>query len=835
MTPSEITSLLKGATSVIVDPTSCIDKLLTDSRHTGDLSGTAFFAIPTSRNTGCRYVYDMYQRGVRNFVVPNKEVDDEYKQQFALCTMANFWYVDDVVRALQVLAAHHRSQIDIPVVGITGSNGKTIIKDWIVQMLAEQLRIISSPRSYNSQIGVPLSVWPIESTHQLGVFEAGISQPGEMDHLREVIQPTIGIFTNIGQAHSENFLALNQKIAEKLKLFIHCQTIIYCSDHKEIHSTILSQEVFQNIRRFTWGTSADNDVQLLEALSSDISTTLIFSYSGSTHRIVIPFVDGASIENAMHCIAFLLLMGYDADFIAQRCKSLTPVAMRLEIDEAINGSLLINDSYSLDLKSLTIALDYLQRDRHHRNKTLIMSDILQAGIPDDELYAQVSQLAIQHGITRFIGVGESLQRNAALFADINSSFYLTTEDCLRQYDFGKIDRETILLKGARVFHFEDIAKILHRRNHQTIMEVNLDNLIHNLNFYRSRIRPQTRLMAMVKAASYGAGKAEVASALQYNHVDYLTVAYADEGVDLRRSGITVPIMVMNPEEESFADIIRYQLEPDIYSFRILELFAKTAMLFGANNNGSRIPVHVEFDTGMHRLGFTGADIPELVRRFSNQDCPLRVQSVFSHLACADDPDADDFTRMQISRFTEWSSQLKTMLGDPGILQHILNSSGIARFPEAQFDMVRLGIGLYGIAPEPEVQQQLRPVSSLKTRISQIKEIPQGDSVGYNRKWVAQRPSHIAIISIGYADGLNRQLGYEHGQVLVDGHLVPIIGSICMDMCFLDVTDVPCAEGDEVTIFGQAELLKRISEAAGTIPYEILTSVSPRVKRVYIQE
>ena len=832
MTPSEITTILKGSLAQVYDPASPIEHLLTDSRHTGDLSRSLFFAIPTKRNTGCRYVYDLYQRGVRNFVVP-AAAPDEYRQQFQRCVTANFWQVKDVVRALQQVAAYHRSLFDIPVVGITGSNGKTIVKDWIVQMLGETCRIVFSPRSYNSQIGVPLSVWQLAPDHQLAIFEAGISQTGEMDHLRQVIQPTIGIFTNIGQAHDENFLTRSQKIAEKLQLFIHCQVLIYCTDHKDIHAAIVAQEAFRTIRRFTWGRGEDNDVRLLNIEVRDRDSLLSVQYQQRQHTFVIPFVDQASAENAMHGITLLLYLGYDAEFIAQRCAHLTPVAMRLEMKEALGDSLLVNDSYSLDLNSLTIALDYVLHERQHHNKTLILSDILQSGIPDDELYAQVASLVLQHGITRFIGIGSALQHHASRFVDINATFYPTTEDFIRQFDFDTFHNETILLKGSRVFHFEDIARLLQRRSHQTIMEVNLNNLISNLNYYRSLIRPTTKLMAMVKAASYGAGKVEVANALQFNHVDYLTVAYSDEGVDLRRNGITLPIMVMNPEEESFGDIIRYHLEPDIYSFRIYESFSEAVRLMG--QAGQKVPVHVEFDTGMHRLGFSGDDISQLVKRFSSPDSVLRVRSIFSHFACADDPSQDDFTRLQIQRFDTWSAMLKESLADPAILRHILNSSGIARFPEAQFDMVRLGIGLYGIAPEPEVQRQLKQVSQLKTKISQLKDIPAGDSVGYNRRWVAQRPSRIAIISIGYADGLNRHLGYENGRVVVNGCQVPIIGSICMDMCFLDVTDVPCAEGDDVIIFGDADLLQQISQAAGTIPYEILTSVSPRVKRVYYEE
>ena len=832
MKASTITQLFRNALATVPQDDADILQLLTDSRHVGDVSRSLFFAIPTKRNNGCRFVYDLYQRGVRNFVVP--AASEEFTPLFQQCRDANFWFVNDVILALQRVAAYHRRQFDIPVVGITGSNGKTIVKDWIVQLLAGSRKVVASPRSYNSQIGVPLSVWQMGAEHELALFEAGISEAGEMDRLRDVISPTIGIFTNIGQAHEENFLTRSQKIAEKLQLFTHCQVLIYCTDHKEIHNAVSSQEAFRSLRRFTWGRGEDSDIQLLDTIVGEQDTCLRVRYRGEEAEFRIPFIDRASAENAMHCIALLAYLGYDAADVARRCRRLTPVAMRLEKNEAVNNCLLVNDSYSLDLNSLTIALDYVQHEHQHFQKVLIMSDILQSGLPEHELYAQAATLVRQHDITRFIGIGEALGRNRELFSGIDAQFYPATETFLRRHDFDTFANETILLKGARSFHFEDVAKMLQRRSHQTIMEVSLDNLISNLNYYRSRIRPTTRLMAMVKASSYGAGKVEIASALQYNHVDYLTVAYTDEGVDLRRNGITVPIMVMNPEEESFDDIIRYHLEPDIYSFRIFEAFSETARML--TDPGNQVPVHIELDTGMHRLGFGEEDLVELARRFSAPGCILRPCSIFSHLACSEDAAMDDFTRLQIDRFSRWSGSLRPALPDSGnILCHLLNSSGITRFPEAQFDMVRLGIGLYGISPEPDVQRQLRPVSRLKTRISQLKEIPEGDTVGYNRRWTAQRPSRIAIISIGYADGLNRHLGYGNGRVMVNGHLAPIIGSICMDMCFIDVTGIPCQEGDDVVIFGDAALLQQISEAAGTIPYEILTSVSPRVKRVYYQE
>lgn len=829
MKASALHSLLHAVDTTLPFPDDEITTLLTDSRKLGSPEGTLFFAIPTKRNTGCRYIESLSLSGVRNFVVPaDSHVD---------CPKANIWRVNDVVAALQAIAAQHRSQFSIPVVGITGSNGKTIVKDWLVQLLSPDGRLSASPKSYNSQIGVPLSVWQMSADDRMAIIEAGISEAGEMTRLQQVIKPTIGIFTNIGQAHDENFLTRQQKVAEKLQLFTHCDVLIYSTDHKDIHSVLSDIESFRHINRFTWGSAADNNVCLNAMHIENRHTRLTVTHDGSTFDIVIPFVDRASQENVMHCITLMLYLGYAPSVIADRCARLIPVEMRLEMIEGINNSLIINDSYSLDFNSLSIALDYLQHDHRHHNKTLIISDFLQTGIPDSELYASVADLVRQRGITHLIGIGPALCHNKEAFADLPSvNFFPSTHDFMQQFDFNTIESETVLLKGARVFGFENIAQLLQRKSHETVMEVNLSALIHNLNYYRSRIRPQTKLMAMVKASSYGAGKIEVANALQFNHADYLTVAYTDEGVDLRRNGITLPIMVMNPEEASFDDIIRYHLEPDIYSFRILKLFSERVRL-----HDEHCAVHVEFDTGMHRLGFMGDDVETLAEQLSQASDVLDVRSIFSHLACSEDPAMDDFTRLQIDRFRQWSTSLKTKLQTsnpthPAPLCHILNSSGITRFPEAQMDMVRLGIGLYGISPEPEVQQSLQQVSRLVTRISQIKSIPEGDSVGYNRRFVAQRPTRIAIITIGYADGLSRQLGYGRGSVLVRNQRAPIIGSVCMDMCFVDITDIPDAcEGDTAVFFGDGDLLQRNADAAGTIPYELLTSIAPRVKRVYFQE
>ena len=808
MKASDISTIIKPLDARVSAPETDIVHLLTDSRQLVEPQGTLFFAIPTKRNTGCRYVGDLYRKGVRSYIVPAGCDVTDFPD-------ANIWQVEDVVDALQRLAACHRRCYDMPVVGITGSNGKTIVKDWLVQLLSDDHRVVASPKSYNSQIGVPLSVWQMGGNHDIALYEAGISQPGEMDALQRVIQPTIGILTNIGQAHDENFDSREQKLAEKMKLFAHCDTVIGRAD--------LLEGVAGS---YTWGTTDACDLRLLRADVAANSTTLDLSPRDPAlppFSVTIPFADRASQENVMHCVSLMLLLGYSPDVIVSRCAMLVPVEMRMEVNEGTGNCQLINDSYSLDLNSLAIALDYMARERRHYRRTLIMSDILQSGLDDRTLYSQVAQLLVQRSVTRLIGVGAAVSRCADLFGGIDTAFYSSTDDFLARCDTASFRNETILLKGARVFGFERIAKLLQRRSHETVMEVNLDALVHNLNYFRAQLMPQTKLMAMVKASSYGAGTVEVANTLQFNHADYLTVAYIDEGVELRRNGISLPIMVMNPEPGGFGDIVRYRLEPDIYSFRILEEFAA-----GLDESVTPYPVHIEFDTGMHRLGFTGSDVEALLRRLSELEDRLAVCSVFTHLACSEDAAMDGFTQTQIARFRQWSAAL------PGI-KHILNSSGISRFPEAQMDMVRLGIGLYGVAPEPEVQRQLKQVSRLVTRISQVKDIPEGDTVGYNCRWCATRPSRIAILTIGYADGLHRGLGNGQGRVVIEGHEAPIVGSICMDMCFVDVTDVPCSEGDRAVIFGEGDLLQRNAAAAGTIPYELLTAVSPRVKRVYYHE
>ena len=829
----DLSSIVAPVSQRVVSPDSLVTHLATDSRQVAETQGVLFFAIRTRRNDGARFVPSLYQLGVRCFVVDNG-TSSELRGQIESLSEANVWYVEDVVTALQRLAAYHRALFDIPVVAITGSHGKTVVKDWLRRMLEPDRNPVATPRSYNSQIGVPLSVWQMGSQHRVAVFEAGISLPGEMDRLREVIHPTMGIITNIADSHDENFSSRQQKLDEKLRLFTGCRQLVYCSDDEDIRSAVTTSPSLSLVMRVSWGSHPSDDLCLLQRQVDRQQTTLSLCWRQQEFfEVTIPFVDRAATENVMHCVATMLLLGYAPAEVAHRCADLPSVATRLQLVEAVNGCLLINDSYSVDLNSLSIALDFMQQESLQQHRTLILSDFEQPGYSEPECMQRLVSLLRWSGVDRFVGIGPTMLRHQSLFAPYGGTCYASTDEFLQAVDVMSFRNQTVLLKGTRAFRFERIAKMLRQRSHETVMQVDLNAMVHNLNYYRSLIRPSTKLMAMVKASSYGAGKAEVASVLQYHHVDYLTVAYIDEGVELRRCGITVPIMVMNPEESGFDEMIRHHLEPDIYSFRVLELFAQAAQPYVTGD--SRLPVHVEVDTGMHRLGFAESDLPGVAQWLLQPDCPLRLASMFSHLACSEDAQMDDFTHAQIECFHRCCATMKRLMHTDNLCCHILNSSGITRFPEAQMDMVRLGIGLYGVSPEPEVQAHLQPVSRLVTRISQLKLIPEGDSVGYNRRWVAQRPSQIAILSIGYADGLSRHLGYGHGRVVVNGVQAPIIGSICMDMCFVDVTGIDCHEGDEVTLFGDATLLQQMAADAGTISYEILTSVSPRVKRVYFQE
>ena len=800
-----------------------ISDLLIDSRHLVDARQALFFALKSVRNDGHKYIKELYDKGLRSFVV--KRLPDEPLSDAAFVVVA------DTLKALQTLAAHHRQQFDIPVIGITGSNGKTIVKEWLYQMLSPDHNIVRSPKSYNSQVGVPLSVWQMNATYDMGIFEAGISEPDEMMALQDIIRPTIGVFTNIGQAHEENFINRAQKVGEKMNLFTKAESLVYCMDYSEIHQVVIRSGMASKVKLFTWSRKFEEaDLQVTEVTMGEKHSQVQCRYQGTTLSFTIPFTDAASIENAIQCIAVGLLMQMKPEVIAERLMTLTSIAMRLEIKAGMNNCTIINDYYNSDVNSLSIALDVMKQQHQHKHNVVILSDILQSGRNEMDLYTEIGQLLKTKGVDTLIGIGEGISRQANKF-DMECFFYPNVGDFLARFPFSKFNNQTILLKGARAFEFEQIGMELQEKAHETVLEINFNHLVSNLNHFRSKIKPETKLMVMVKAFGYGSGNLEVSNVLQFHNVDYLTVAFADEGVELRRAGINLPIMVMSPEVNSYDNIIKYHLEPEVFSFRNLE-FIEKAMENLALPEAHPLNVHIKLDTGMHRLGFSNDELPELIRRIKANPM-LNVKSVFSHLATADNPAEDEFTLSQIHNFEEGSQMIVDAF--PHVLRHILNTAGISRFPQYQFDMVRLGIGLYGVPTCEADKGVLQPVVSLKTTINQIKRIPAGDSIGYNRHGHAEHDMRIGIVPIGYADGLSRLLGNGNGKFYVNGQQVPVIGDICMDMCMLDLTHVTAAEGDTVVIFDAEHDIADIAKACQTIPYEIMTRVSQRVKRVYYQE
>lgn len=834
---SAITDIVKGVLYSGNGDSASVNELSIDSRRLSHPEKTLFVALITSRNDGHNYISELYRKGVRNFLVSKLPPPLTPPPIGGRKGGGNFILVPDTLSALQAFAAFHRNQFNIPVIGITGSNGKTIVKEWLFQLINADKRIVRSPKSYNSQIGVPLSVMEINRDHNLAIFEAGISEPGEMEHLEAIIRPTIGIFTNIGHAHDENFLTPKQKTEEKLELFRHVETLVYCKDYKEIHGAITNASFLQSSNKETWSRTDTADLLITEIKKNSEHSTINGNYHSRHLSITIPFIDEASIENAIHCWLVMLYLESDQETIASRMLSLAPIAMRLELKEGINNCSLINDSYSLDINSLSIALDFLNQQKQHIRRTVILSDILQSGRKQKELYADINQLLINKGIGKIIGVGKEITRHANEFM-MDKIFFGSTDDFISRFPLSSFRDETILLKGARIFEFERISSVLQQKVHETVLEINLDALVHNINYYRSILNPGARIMAMVKAFSYGSGSFEIANILQFHHVDYLAVAYADEGVELRKSGITLPIMVMNPEEQSFDLLLKYDLEPEIYNFRTLGILENT---ISTNRGSNKFPVkvHIKLDTGMHRLGFEQEDMDSLIQQIKNNP-DIYIQSVFSHLAASEERQQDEFTRYQIDRFRKMSDKISSKLGYM-IMRHILNSAGITRFPDDQMEIVRLGIGLYGVGFDKEEQNRLRNVSTLKSTVSQVKFIKSNETVGYNRAGKLYRDTFIAIVPIGYADGLNRKLGNGAGRLYIHGKPAPIVGNICMDLCMVDITDIlekgviNVQEGDEVIVFGDEYPLTLLASDLGTIPYEILTSLSHRVKRVYFHE
>ena len=844
------------------DTAANIDHLLTDSRSLCFPETTLFFAIKTKLGDGHRYIADLYRRGVHCFVV--EQLPDNWQADYP---QANFLKVIGTREALQRLAERHREEFDIPVVGITGSNGKTIVKEWLYQILSrkvwgvereERSEITRSPRSYNSQIGVPLSVWLLNEQTEVGLFEAGISQMGEMQALRSIIQPTIGVLTNLGSAHRENFPTQEAKCKEKLILFHDTEAVIYPMDDELVWRCI-SQYAYRG-KQLSWSMKNPRATfYVKEVVREDMKARISYTYQGHDGSYTIPFIDEASIQNSVTCAVVALYLGMDAETLADGMAALEPVAMRLEVKEGQHGCTLINDSYNSDVNSLDIALDFMNRrpDHRGRKRTLILSDIEQSGKEPHELYHHVAEMAVKRGVERIIGVGPQLSRVTRdlqrILPDVVS--FMTTEDLMASQLFHELHDEVILIKGAREFGFDRITDQLVQKVHETTLEVSLGAVTENLNYYRSLMKPTTKLVCMIKADAYGAGAVEIAKTLQDLRVDYLAVAVADEGVELRKNGITANIMVMNPEMSSFKTLFDYKLEPEVYSFRLLDALIKEAQKEGI----TEFPVHIKFDTGMHRLGFNvtleeqGArskeqdDIPELIARLKSQNAII-PRSMFSHFVGSDSDDFNDFSAHQFALYESAATRLQAAFSHH-IIRHMDNSAGIEHFPERQMDMCRLGLGLYGVAPytpTPNTQHQtpntqhpspslLKTVSTLKTTILQLRHVKAGDSVGYSRKTILEHDSVIGAIPIGYADGLNRHLGNRHGYCLVNGQKADYVGNICMDVAMIDVTGLECHEGDSVEIFGEHLPVTTLSDTIDTIPYEVLTSVSNRVKRVYFQD
>ncbi|MFV0392306.1 MAG: bifunctional UDP-N-acetylmuramoyl-tripeptide:D-alanyl-D-alanine ligase/alanine racemase [Paludibacteraceae bacterium] len=794
--------------------------LLTDSRSLSFPAETLFFALKTDRNDGHKYITELYRRQLRYFVI-SQDIQDKADMPDAI-----FIRVEDTLQALQAVASVHRAQFDIPVVGITGSNGKTVVKEWLNQLLHEDFRIVRSPRSYNSQIGVPLSVWGINKNTQLGVFEAGISQKNEMEQLQPIINPTIGIFTNLGEAHQEGFAGQKQKAEEKLKLFKDSEVLIFNSDDKLLEIAVRQANL--KAKLFSWGQKPGNCLQVIH-IKKNGNTTLELLFEKKSFPIEIPFSDEASIENALQCVCLMLYMDYSFEKIAEKILKLEPIAMRLEVKEGNNGCLIINDTYNSDFNSLGIALDFQNRQTEQKklNGTLILSDILQSGQSSDVLYERVSQLIEQKNIGKLIGIGDQITQSATKFKTEEKYFFSSTNEFLKSPLMYEFRNEIILLKGARSFSFEQILARLAYQVHETTLDVDLNAFLANFNYFRAQLRPETKTMCMVKAFAYGSGSVEIARTLQNNRCDYLAVAVADEGAELRREGIRVPIVVMNPEKGAFDTILEHKLEPEIYSFRLLESFIQSVEKWAVTD----YPIHLKIDSGMHRLGFDTKDIPMLVERLKNQN-QIKIRSVFTHLAGSDSRHFDTFTREQVGIFTRCSDEISQAFPHT-IMRHVLNSAGVERFPEYQFDMVRLGIGLYSISAVEQVK--LQPVCTLKTVILQIKDVEAGETVGYSRKGKISRNSRIGVIPIGYADGFDRRLGNGVGDVLINGNRAKVVGNVCMDLCMIDLTDIPASEGDEVEIFGKNIPIEEIAEKLQTIPYEVLTGVSKRVKRVYFMD
>lgn len=788
-----------------------ITNISVDSRSLQNDQYTLFFALKGGNHDGHNYIDELIAKGVRYIVISDGERVSAIPGIF-------FFKVENTLEALQQSATFHRDSFDLSVIGITGSKGKTVVKEWLNYLLSEDYKVIKSPKSYNSQTGVPLSIFGIEEKHNLGIFEVGISTVGEMDKLVNVVKPSIGIFTAITEEHGEGFTSLEEKVSEKMKLFKDAEVVI-CEQ-----TPLLLKYISAVTSVYTWSMT-DASANVYGQVSN--SSLIITVNQTRSATIELPFTDDTSVRNIMTCISTMIYLGYTTEKIASRLKGLYPVELRMQVKNGVNNCTIIDDAYNADYQSLSIALDFLEKHKVNKSKTVILSDMFKSGYEVEEIYAQLRELLVANQITRIIGIGEHISNY--LIGMPNTYLYKDTEEFLQKVTVDDFNEETILVKGARGFRFDRIVTMLEKKTHETVLEVNLTALRHNLNFYRSKLKPETKIMVMVKAFGYGNGSYEIAKLLAHENVDYLGVAFADEGIELRKAGVNTKIIVMNPEINAFSAMIAYDLEPEVYSVRELNAFLKVAR----ERNCYEYPIHIKLDTGMHRHGFLTADLDELIDVLRHTNV-VEVKSIFSHLSSSDMPEYTDFTLDQMKMFTHNSDKLVEAL-EINPIRHILNTSGIYSFTEYQFDMVRVGIGLYGVGNNKTEMQQLANVSTLKTRIMQIKEINDADSVGYGRRFRAQGKTRIATVPIGYADGVHRSWGAGVGYVLVNGQKAEIAGSICMDMLMINVTNINCKENDEVIIFGKDLPVTIIADKINTIPYEILTSIALRVKRIFFEE
>lgn len=804
---------------LIGSPEATVCNVSTDSRAITGGDDVLFVALVGARHDGHRFIEALYtDRRVRGFIVEHLPEGSERMEG------ANFLVVDNTLTALQRLGAYHRQRFQIPLVGITGSNGKTVVKEWLSQVLSTKYRTHHSPRSYNSQVGVPLSLLGLASHHEVGVYEAGISEPGEMEALERIIHPRLGIFTNLGQAHQAHFADLRSKGEEKMRLFTRCEQLIVCADQPL--PVALAGELHRKhgVQIVTWSSKrapCDMPVQLGEAEASG-RLAFVAKWGGEPLQGWLPGNDPATVENALHTLLGAILLGIPPAQAVEQIGRLHPVAMRLERRESVYGHALINDSYSCDIESLQVALAFLHQQAGGDEKAVILSDIQQSGLSTEALYQQVHQLLRQYDVKTLIGVGPDI---ASLRAHMPEGlFYPTTQALLEAFPQAQLRHAAVLVKGSRSYELERASHLLEKQAHRTVLEVSLTALEHNLNHFRSLLAPGVRLFVLVKAFAYGNGSCELARLLTYHQVDYLGVAFADEGVVLRNSGVSTPIVVLNPAPDSYALLIEHGLEPEIFSFASLRGFSRAARELGAEG----YPVHLKFDTGMHRVGFSPEDVDALIGSLAESKA-IRVASMFTHLAAADEPGQDEFTAHQVACYTAMADSVERALGYRP-LRHVLNSAGTERFPDWQFDMVRLGIGLHGISVYGD--NRLQVAASLKTYVAQVKHLNPGDTVGYGRKGRIEHPATIATLPIGYADGFNRRLGNGVGHVLVKGHLLPTIGNICMDTCMVDASGCDVREGDSVTIFGPELRVERLAQWLGTIPYEVMSTISSRVSRLY---